>query len=145
MVSVPQERQHPRICSNCLPMPPICRKKTPHLQQKRDPVRRTFSWTLFVYPCDSSSSDPAGKRKRRGPSKPAAATEEPWVKHCHGQQRKQTMTPPWTVQTNISKESSEDATSAEQERRLKPHTSWSGQSQARKTEKYQRRGKVSIT
>ena len=32
------------------------------------------------YPCDPFSSDPAGKRKRRGPSKPAAATEEPQVK-----------------------------------------------------------------
>ena len=72
-----------------------------------------------------------------GPSKPAAATEEPRVKHCHGQQRRQTKTLPWTVQTKISEESQEDATSAEQEHCLKPCRSWLGQSQARKREKYQ--------
>ena len=35
-------------------------------------------------------------------------------------------------------ESSEDATSAEQERRSKPRTSWSGQGQAKGQEKYQK-------
>ena len=44
------------------------------------------------------------------------------------------MTPPWTVQTKASEESSETATSAEQERHSKPRTSWSGQSQAREME-----------
>ena len=46
--------------------------------------------------------------------------------------------PPWTVQTKISEESSEDATPAEQERRSKPLASCSGQSQARKWEKFQK-------
>ena len=43
------------------------------------------------YPCDPSASDPAGRRKKRGLSKPAAATAELRVKHRHGQQRRQTM------------------------------------------------------
>ena len=130
------------------------RQTTPHPQQRRNPVTWIFSWPLFVchrsgrslrrppkkapYPCDPSSSDPAGKRKRRGPSKPAAPTEEPRGKHHHSQQRRQTMTPPWMVQTKISEETSEDATSAEKERRFKPYASWSGQSQARAMEKYQK-------
>ena len=48
------------------------------------------------------------------------------MRHRHSQQR---MT---------SEEPSEDATSAEQERRSKPRTSWSRQSQAREMEKYQK-------
>ena len=132
---------------------PMRRQTTPHLQQRRDPARRTFFRPLFVchqsdrsrwrlpkrvpYPCDPSSSDPAGKRKRRVLSKPAAATEEPRVKHRHGQQRRQMKTLPWTVQTKISEESSEDAMSATQECRSKQCASWSGQNQARKREKYQ--------
>ena len=64
-----------------------------------------------------------------GPSKPAAATKEPRVKHRHSQQRRQ---------TKISEESLEDATSAEQERCSKPRASWSGQSQARTWEKFQK-------
>ena len=139
-IPVPQDGQHPGTCSNCLPVP-MHRQTTPHPQQRRDPVRRTFSWPLFVcnlssrscwrklkrvpYPCDPSSSDPTGKRKRRGPLKPAVATEEPRVKHHHGQQRRPTMIPPWTAQPKISEESLEDAMSAEQERLSKPRASWS--------------------
>ena len=60
------------------------------------------------------------------------------MRHRHGQQRRQTKTMLWTVQKKISEESSEDATSAEQERCLKPYTSCSGQSQAKAMEKYQK-------
>ena len=45
-------------------------------------------------------------RERRGYSKPAAATVEQPVKHCHGQQRRPTRILPWTVQPKICDESS---------------------------------------
>ena len=61
----------------------------------------------------------------------------PPVKHRHGQQRRLTKILPWTVQQKISEESSGDATSAEQERRLKPLASWSGQNPAKEWEKFQ--------
>ena len=145
VITVPQDGQHPGICSNCLPVPPMRRQTTPHLQQRQDPTRRTSSRPLFVchrsgrrppkrapHPCDPSNSNPAGKRKRRGLSKPAAATEKPRVKHRPGQWRRPTKTLPWTVQPKTSEESKEGATSAEQERRSKPCASWSVHGQARK-------------
>ena len=79
VISVPQDGQHPGTCSNRLPVPPMHRWTTPHTQRRRDPVRRTFSRSLSVYPrsrrrppkrvpflCYFSSSDHAGKRKRKG-------------------------------------------------------------------------------
>ena len=45
--------------------------------------------------------------------------------------------PPWVVQPKISEESSGEATSVEQERRLKPCASWSGQNPAKEWEKFQ--------
>ena len=53
------------------------------------------------------------------------------MRYRHGQQRKRIETQPWTDPTKISEESSEDATSAEQERHSKALTSGSGQSQVK--------------
>ena len=64
--------------------------------------------------------------------------EVPQGRYRHGQQRKRTKTQPWTDQLKTSEESSVDAMSAEQERRLKPLTSWSGQSQAKGKGKVQK-------
>ena len=74
-------------------------------------------------------------------------TGVPQVRHSHGQQRKQMKTQPWTDQMKISEESSEDAMSAEQERRSKPLTFCSGQSQVKEREKYQktREGKHNVS
>ena len=54
-------------------------------------------------------------------------------------------TQPWTDQMKISEESSEDAMSAEQERRSKPLTFCSGQSQVKGKYQKTREGKHNVS
>ena len=127
------------------------RQSTPYPQQRQNPVRRTFSRSLFVYLRN-------GRNSQRAPKKGALPLvpllfrprweEEGVVEACCCDREitgetpprsavEPTRIPPWTVQPNISEESSGDVTSAEQEHRSKPHASWSGQNPAKELEKYQ--------
>ena len=103
------------------------------------PPERLEAAEKGALPCDPSSSDPAGKRKRKRRGAVEACccdrgtTGEAPPRSAKEADEDQALDSPDEDFRGIV----EDATSAEQERRSKPRTSCSGQSQAKEREKFQ--------